>query len=259
VTGVPTDFVVAYAKEVIDARQAESKVHSALSDHAYNKEFFKISPILKGLAIKIDSFKDRIIQIEDALKEIMKDEDETRLLEESVKAQLLECKQLLKHHELEVEVCVDEFNVEFKKIDEQLAIYSDTVKSGSYNDAKEILEIVLKDINKLKDIIEVNHSIISEISIKIPARLNELIDLYNDMQNQGYPLYHISGIATINSVKDSVYNAIEFLKSLTVSITLKSSFSLNAASNWSLISRYTGLSSNFSEKKCEAINSFHFE
>jgi septation ring formation regulator len=194
-----------YSKEIgIELDDAKTKLK--------NKEFFKISPILKGLAIKIDSFKERIIQIEDALKEIMKDEDETRLLEEKVKAQLHECKELLKHHELEVEVCLEEFIIEFKKIDEQLAIYSDTVKSGSYNDAKDILEKVLIDISKIKEIIENNYSIISEISIKIPARLNELIDLYNDMQNQGYPLYHISGIATINSVKDSVFNAIEFLK-----------------------------------------------
>lgn len=177
-----------------------------------NKEFFKISPILKALNIKIESFKERIVQIEDALKEIMKDEDETRLIEDRIKAELASAKDIFKQHQTEIEVCFDEFNDEFKKIDEQLAMYSDTVKSGSYNDAKDILKKVEKDLKKIIKNIEDNHSIIGEISIRIPLRLNELIDLYNDMQNQGYPLYHISGIATINSVKESVYNAIEFLK-----------------------------------------------
>jgi septation ring formation regulator len=177
-----------------------------------NKELFKISPILKALDVKIQSFKERIIQIEEALKEIMKDEDETRLIEEKVKGQLAEAKNLLNQYEAEIEVCLDEFNLEFKKIDELLAMYSDTVKSGSYNDAKDLLSKVEKEISKIKTNIVDKHSIIGEISIKIPARLNELIDLYNDMQNQNYPLYHISGIATINAVKESVFNAIEFLK-----------------------------------------------
>jgi septation ring formation regulator len=177
-----------------------------------NKEFFKISPILKALNVKIESFKERIIQIEDALKEIMKDEDETRLLEDQIKAELSSAKEVFKQNQTEIEVCYDEFNEEFKKIDEQLAMYSDTIKSGSYNDAKDILKKVEKDIQRIKQIIEDNHSIIGEISIRIPLRLNEMIDLFNDMQNQGYPLYHISGFATINSVKESVFNAIEFLK-----------------------------------------------
>jgi hypothetical protein len=41
-TGVPNDFIVAYTKEVIDAREAERRIHYVLRDYAYNKEFFKI-------------------------------------------------------------------------------------------------------------------------------------------------------------------------------------------------------------------------
>ncbi|MEB3189359.1 MAG: GIY-YIG nuclease family protein [Snowella sp.] len=41
-TGVPNDFIVAYTKEVIDAREAERRIHHVLRDYAYNKEFFKI-------------------------------------------------------------------------------------------------------------------------------------------------------------------------------------------------------------------------
>jgi len=49
-TGVPTDFIVAYTKEVIDAREAERKIHYILRDYSYNKEFFKIDI---NLAIEI--------------------------------------------------------------------------------------------------------------------------------------------------------------------------------------------------------------
>jgi septation ring formation regulator len=177
-----------------------------------NKETFKISPIIKGLSIKIDSFRDRVLQIEDQLKEIMKDDDETRTYESKIKDLVTETKSLLNQYEVEIEVCSAEFDVEFKKVEEQLALYSDTVKTGAYNEAKELLKRVEKEVNVIKTNLVNNHSIIGDISIRIPNRLNELIDVYNDMQNSGYPLYHISGLATINSVKESVLNAIEFLK-----------------------------------------------
>ena len=177
-----------------------------------NKEFFKLNPILKALNVKIDAYKERIEQIEDQLKEIMKDDDETRSYEQQIKDLVNETKNLLNQYETEIEVCSEEFDVEFKKVEEKLALYSDTVKTGSYNDAREILKRAEKDLNVIKDYLVNHHTTIGEISIKIPNRLNEAIDLYNEMQNLNYPLYHISGLATINSVKESILNAIEFLK-----------------------------------------------
>lgn len=176
------------------------------------KEFFKLNSIIKALAIKIDSFKDRIIQIEDQLKEIMKDDDETRNLENQIRQLLSETNSLMNQYEKEIAVTADEFEAEFKKVDEKLALYSDTVKTGAYNDAREILKRVERDLNVIKNNLVDYHTTIGDIAIKIPNRLNETIDIYNEMQNSGYPLYHISGLATINSVKESVLNAIEFLK-----------------------------------------------
>lgn len=177
-----------------------------------NKEFFKLNPILKALNVKIDAYKERIEQIEDQLREIMKDDDETRSYEQQIKDLVNETKNLLNQYETEIEVCSEEFDVEFKKVEEKLALYSDTVKTGSYNDAREILKRAEKDLNIIKDYLVNHHTTIGEISIHIPNRLNEAIDLYNEMQNLNYPLYHISGLATINSVKESILNAIEFLK-----------------------------------------------
>ncbi|MDD3383629.1 MAG: septation ring formation regulator EzrA [Bacilli bacterium] len=177
-----------------------------------NKEYTSFSNTIKSIEVSVSSYMQKVNQLDSQLQEIMKDEIDTKSYEEKVRSLYVDCKKNYDDIKSDLEVLEVEYLSIFENINNKFDLYDNDVKSGNYTDAKDILEIIEKEVIDLKNKLLQGQNPIKRATKIIPQHLNEVIDLYNEMQGQDYPLYHIVAVTTINSIKDSVSDIVSLLR-----------------------------------------------
>jgi septation ring formation regulator len=142
----------------------------------------------------------------------MKDEVDTKSYEDKVRSLYADCKKNYDDIKGDIEVLEVEYNTIFEDINNKFNLYDNDIQSGNYTDAKDMLAIIEKEAIELKNKLLQGHNPIKRATKILTQHLNEVIDLYNEMQSQDYPLYHIVAVTTINSIKDSVSNVVSMLR-----------------------------------------------
>jgi len=177
-----------------------------------NKEYASFSNTIKFIEESVFSYIQKVNQLDSQLQEIMKDEVDTKSYEDKVRLLYADCKKNYDDIKGDVEVLEVEYNTIFEDINDKFNLYDNDIQSGNYTDAKDMLEIIEKETIELENKLLQGHNPIKRATKILPQHLNEVIDLYNEMQSQDYPLYHIVAVTTINSIKDSVSNVVSMLR-----------------------------------------------
>ena len=158
---------------------------------------------LRGLNEKISVYEDKVQKINTRLDEVLKDDNETRSYEATVKAKFKEYKDL--YHSMEDDVIVYKTELERREIEisEMFAGYEDNLHRGNFTDAQDELHAIEKKTLDAMAYLNDNHQSIVMVTKELPQRLNEVITMYNEMKDQ-YPLYHIAVSTNVNEIKNDI-------------------------------------------------------
>jgi len=165
------------------------------------KGYRKLSDNIKSITVKINAYKDKMEELYKQLQIITKDEDDARKNEENIREDFRKCQDLVNAHSVELEFMKEKYEAYFLTIDAKFTLFQDQLNKGNYVDAKDTLASIDREVNQLRNNLNVAPKYSMLATKVLPKKINDIIDAYNEMQAAEYPLYHILANSTINSVK----------------------------------------------------------
>ena len=172
----------------------------------------KLAETIQVVENKLNTYDSKMKQLGEQIGQLTKDEDDTRNLEAELKTKNRECYEQYQKNHHELEILQDEFKEGFHQIDEKFKTYGEYMNRGNYTDAKEMLMMINDDLNEIEKQIQYAPKYTVVLTKDIPFAMNAVIDKYNDMQANGYPLFHILASSTINNIKDRLTRIVSKLK-----------------------------------------------
>lgn len=166
-----------------------------------DKTYRKLGDNIKSIIVKINAYKDKMEELYKQLQTITKDEDDARKNEENIREDFRKCQDLVNAHSVELEFMKDRYEAYFLTVDAKFTLFQDQLNKGNYVDAKDTLASIDREVNQLRNNLNVAPKYSMLATKVLPKKINDIIDAYNEMQTAEYPLYHILANSTINSVK----------------------------------------------------------
>jgi len=93
-------------------------------------------------------------------------------------------------------------------------LFAEYIRRGSFSDAEDVLNGITSIVDNIDKYSDKFMHIGQKISVEIPQTLNNLIDIYNEMQKEEYPMHHIATVRNIKENKEKLFDIIKDFKSL---------------------------------------------
>ena len=200
--------------DLIEEFNKDFDIDYAVCERLLNeKNYRKLGETLQLVSKKISTYEERMKQLSEQISSITKDEDETKDFESKLKSRNRECYEQYQQNRDNLDILKDEFKKSFKKIDDRFLTYDDYIVRGNFTDAKEILMMINDSLNEIEKQLLYAPKYTIVLTRDIPNEINQIIDKYNDMRMEGYPLFHILANVTINDIKEDLTKAVIHLKS----------------------------------------------
>lgn len=200
--------------EIISVFSAEYRSDCNLAKRELNdKNYRRLSEILNNIDVKLAAHREKMTQLSDQIDAITKEEDEAKAQEAELKSKSRECYEKYQRNHHELDILQDEFKEFFHRIDDKFQTYEEYIQRGSYTDAKEVLMMIKDNLDEIDNQLSNAPKYTVLVTRYIPQKINEVIDKYNEMQEKGFPLYHILANSIISQLKENLSRVIGKLKS----------------------------------------------
>lgn len=154
--------------------------------------------------VKLVAFKDRLQEILNDLHEITRGEDENLKEMSLVQTTFQNCRSLFMSKQEDYAGLSEEINQFFAAIEEKKSLFDQHLANGDYVDAKEVLVSYKNDVNSLYFLLT-NLPRILHLSMHIiPEKVNTMIDRYDQLKSEEYPLSHLRFTTLIQQIKDEL-------------------------------------------------------
>lgn len=202
-------------------------LHSDLFNNIMNNEDIKAHEQVDNINMLVSEKKFKMVKvdIDDAKDAIAKLEEKTRSLEKAIgdiisvddenrrelieyKRKYRELKNIQENRRSELKYIEDSINLVFDKIDNLFIEIENYLQAAKYSEAKDLLPEVEKVINALNKSFEVLPKLTTLSFVAIPNDIQELMNNYNQMIQEGFPLHHLkfqSSIDSLNIALDDIH------------------------------------------------------
>ena len=171
---------------------------------------------LKEHELVINNYENAVNKLNDDLLSVIKPEEDARQSSLNLKEYNREVKAKFNAHEQELQFVSESFDKVFAAIEAKFVDFEALLETAQYEDAQEILpkiDSVLKDLDKMIDILP---NLLVEVNIDIPQKLNNLVERYKVLINDGYPLDFLDFDNQIKSLNSILVDVKSQIKNLTV-------------------------------------------
>lgn len=177
-------------RDVEDA-SAQAAVNS-LRDLVSARRYKDLKEYLPKARETIESYHEKVEELDNALKKKFQEEDDVRALAIKVKENYRDMKQLYFSKQEQLTLVAESFNRLFKKIDSLFEESDDDIENARYSEAQASLkERIAPIVNESGKILQGLPNISVTITNIIPDKISSLKNRYEDMTSQGYPLNHV--------------------------------------------------------------------
>ncbi len=194
-----------YEQEIvpeIDKAEAELKA----------KKYEQVQTIINGINGKVEIFLGKINQINQRLDDILKEDVDTRSYENVVRDLFKSYKDIYRGMYDDVALYRQELEAREASIASLFTGYDDNLRTGHFEDAKDELKTIEEKTHEAIDYLNNNRNSIVMVTRELPASLNEIILLFNEMITQGFPLYNLSATTKIAKIKTTIEDLISRLR-----------------------------------------------
>lgn len=180
-------------KEVYDGddKFAESMIRQVKALMA-NNQFKNIKVVLTDTRKSVLVFEDKVNQLDQALYNVIRPEEESRHTILKLKENYRRVKQIFYANSNDLELVTNSFTKVFDKLDQSFAQFETHIEGAEYEEANALIPIITKVVNSLDKILSIlpNLCILSQ-SI-IPDKITQLTNEYIEVEKRGIPLFNLS-------------------------------------------------------------------
>lgn len=166
--------------------------------------FKKSNEVLKKIKSTLQETEDSIENILIELKELIGSEEKNRIEVGDLKSTYRNLKKSLLAHrlsfgksELNIEVQLEETNAKFQEFEEATTL-------GNYLEAREIVLFIKEKLTRIQSYISDIPQFLSECNSAIPSQLDEIIEGFIQMHEQGYMLDHLQVESEVESLRNKL-------------------------------------------------------
>ena len=176
-----------------DAEDASAQAAvNSLRDLVSARRYRDLKEYLPKARETIESYHEKVEELDNALKKKFQEEDDVRALAIKVKENYRDMKQLYFSKQEQLTLVAESFNRLFKKIDSLFEESDDDIENARYSEAQVSLkERIAPIVNESGKILQALPNISVTITNIIPDKISSLKNRYEDMTSQGYPLNHV--------------------------------------------------------------------
>lgn len=176
------------------------------------KDYKKSLTHSNQIRVKLSLYRDSFNELFTNLSEITRGEGENLKELKLIQTTYDTCRSLFMGHPEHYEVLAAEFNQLFVQIDDKKEMIDSHLRTGDYVDAKEVLVTMKNDVNSLHYFLTTMPKVIKQFHIDIPQKINDLIDRFEIMKSEEFPLSHIRFTAFVEQIKLELANIYKRMK-----------------------------------------------
>ncbi len=192
-------------KEVRDKHDsnAQSTINH-LKDLSDDKKFKVLKEALVDAKDLIASYEKEVNNLNNALLQVVKPEEECRQSSLSLKEKLRAVKQDYYTKQGDLQLVAESFDEIFNYIDSLFEQFENLVESAQYDDANEILPKISKILLEMSNAMVELPNLCATVLTYIPDKISSLENAYEIMRQDNYPLSHLCVGASIKEMKGRV-------------------------------------------------------
>jgi septation ring formation regulator len=161
----------------------------------------KIEQILKESEQKIE-------QLMMEINELVGSEELSRASKEEIERSLREAKKQLLAHRHTFGVAIQYLEKTVEEIATELKAFDELTENGNYIEARELVEKLAQEMNRLQHYIETVPALLTECLSVLPSSIEELEEGYAEMEQQGYRLEHLQIQDDLKEMKEEIQSFI---------------------------------------------------
>lgn len=174
----------------IDDKFALSKIKQ-VNNLIQNQQFKNIKLVIEEARKAVSIFEKQVNQLDRDLYEVIKPEEESRQTILRLKESYRTVKQTYYVSQNELELVVPSFNKAFEKLDQLFVDFESHIESAEYEEANALIPTISKVVSALKTVLEVIPNLSILVEQIIPEKLGALVNKYDKMEKESYPLFHL--------------------------------------------------------------------
>lgn len=177
---------------------------SKLENELKTRKRKKIEKTINNYFVKVQALSEKVMNFYFSLKEVTKEDEDARSRAFKVRESLRECRAL--YNKNQDALCYNEkvFMDIFDDIDSSFIRFDEYLDQGKFDQANDLLGQLEDTIFRLKEDLTQMPKIAAFATQVLPKRLNEVIDTYNYLRGEGYPLHSLRITNTINDIKNEL-------------------------------------------------------
>ena len=173
-----------------------------------NKEYKIIKEELAEVEKSIKNYEHELTEIDKEITGVTSKEDDLRCVVVPLKEQFRVLKAGFYEHKEELSVCSKNFEEKISDLEKNIANLDGKLENGYYKEAQELINEIKKDIDFYEVHLEKMPRIVSFSMQVLPKRLEQAINKYQRMKEEGYPLFSIK----VSTIEEKIKTALEEIR-----------------------------------------------
>lgn len=187
------------------------------------KKYNQIKEDIEDVKIKVNELEEKCSKLSKSINEIINVDDDNRQEILKYRREFREVKDSYESHKNELKFLEDSFIAIFDKIESYFSEAEELLAGAHYEESKEKFPEIDHVIKALSKSISILPKLTMNAFVIMPNNINDLIDNYNVLTNQGYPLHHLkfqSAIDSYNAALEKIQNKLKLFQSKNVEYEL---------------------------------------
>ena len=180
-------------KEIYDGddKFTESRIKQVKALIA-NNQYKNIKVVIAEARRAVEVFEDKVNQLDQALYNVIKPEEESRQQILKLKESFRRVKQIFYANSNDLELVQNSFTKIFDKLDQSFAEFEAHIEGAEYEDANVLIPTITKVVNSLDRILSILPNLCILSTKIIPDKINSLSAEYAEVEKKGIPLFNLS-------------------------------------------------------------------
>ncbi|MCR5505368.1 MAG: septation ring formation regulator EzrA [Bacilli bacterium] len=202
-------------KEIFDNddKFAESMIKQLKSLIA-NNQYKNIKQVIADAKKTIELFEESVNELDRDLYQVIKPEEEARQAILKIKENYRRVKQIFYSNSNDLELVSASFTKVFDKLDQSFTEFEGHIESAEYEEANALLPTIEQVVNALSQALEEMPNLCILVETVVPEKIIALKNEYEEVENQGVPLFNLSFNKRVNKWNNQLANIKERLINL---------------------------------------------
>lgn len=188
------------------------KAIEGLKTQLEQKKFREVNKKIKEFDIQLNAYQEQLHMFELQISELIKQDEGLRQQESEIRAIFKEVRDQFATNQENLTLVEEELAEKMSNIHDKFELFEQQLNRGNYDDAQDYLRLLDKEVRKLSLVLQDLPRVCQIASKYFPPKVNRIIEDLNQMQKEGYPLYHIVAGAKVNKIKEDLLLSINKIR-----------------------------------------------